>query len=196
MSKFIEIEGLKETLKALKNLETDSKKQLEQITAYGAKQMAKKAPKGFNRAKYDGTNDVYCYAVRATTEGNALCTYKVTAYSPSGSVAFIEFGSGNGIINSATEPNPFRETVRPKMKELGHYGKGRGSQDYWVFQNNDVSLQHATPNLQLAYDKYGLPRLNVWWTGGNKPARAMWGAKLEFDKKFPEWVVKFGGESE
>jgi len=192
MSKFLQIDT-KGILEAVKNFEKDNEEKLKSMTAYTAKQMAKKAQKGFNRAKYDGTNDVYCYAVQTNARGKQLCAYNIVAYSPSGSVAFIEFGAGTGKINSFTEPNPFRKTVKPQkvIKELGQYGKGRGMQDYWIFTNTNISLTHATPNLAFVVDRQGNPRPNTFWTGGNKPARAMWGARLDFDKKFNNWVDIF-----
>jgi hypothetical protein len=194
MVKALEINA-KHVADAIRRLAENSERELESIVAYGAKQMAKKAQRGFNRALYDGTNDVYCYSVRTTAEGRAKCTYNVVAYSPSGSVAFIEFGAGMGRVNTYAPDNPFRETVKPAMAELGHYGKGRGSQDFWIFKNKNISMKHATPNLAFVVDRNGNPKPNVYWTGGNKPARAMWGAKLDFDKKFPEWVITVGGKT-
>lgn len=190
MAKALEINA-KQIADAIRHLANNSERELESIVAYGAKQMAKKAQRIFNRAEYDGTNDVYCYSVKATTDTNALCTYNVVAYSPSGSVAFIEFGTGYD-LNVNREP--FFTEAQPPMVKWGYYGKGMGMLPYWVFKQKGA-ITKPTWNLFPVYDpKTGGYKEDVWWTKGNRPARAMWGAKLEFDKKLSYWADMVGGK--
>ena len=205
MAKALEINA-KHVADAIRRLAENSERELESIVAYGAKQMAKKAQRIFNRAEYDGTNDVYCYSVKATTDTNAFCTYKVVAYSPSGSVAFIEFGAGTH-YNSAE--HPMRQTSIPPMAELGYYGVdnpkntfnknwfgSRGQDDLWVFKSTDSAIiGKTTPNFAYVMDRQHQVRKGYYWTKGNRPARAMWGAKLEYDKKLSYWVDMVGGKT-
>lgn len=205
MAKTLEINA-KQIADAIRRLAENSERELESIVAYGAKQMAKKAQRVFNVAEYDGTNDVYCYSVKATADPKAKFTYKVVAYSPSGSVAFIEFGAGT-YYNSAE--HPMRQTSIPPMAELGYYGVdnpqntfnpywfgSKGKDDLWIFKSTDSAIiGRTTPNFAYVMNRQHQVRRGYYWTRGNRPARAMWRAKLEFDKKLPEWIVTAGGKT-
>lgn len=203
MAKALEINA-KHVADAIRRLAENSERELESIVAYGAKQMAKKAQRIFKRAEYDGVNDVVVSAYKTATDKKAKFTYAISAHSPSGSVAFIEFGAGTH-YNSAE--HPFRQTSVPPMAELGYYGVdkpqntfnpnwfgSRGQDDWWVYKS-DYYPEKPTPNWGIVGYKSANPRYGYYWTRGNRPARAMWGAKLEFDKKLPEWIVSVGGKT-
>lgn len=202
MAKTLEINA-KHVADAIRRLAENSERELESIVAYGAKQMAKKAQRGFNRAEYDGTNDVTVSSFKTVPNAKALFTYAVMAYSPSGSVAFIEFGAGQE-ANLSAQDNPFRLTVIPTIAQIGQYrgqfhpfdndyvSKGWG--EWWVYKS-DYYPKKPTKNWGIVDFNTDNPRYGYNWTKGNKPARAMWGAKLEFDKKFPEWVITVGGKT-
>lgn len=150
--------------------------------------MSKVAQYQYNATPYDGTNDVMCYCEKVANNDN-LISYKVIANSPTGNVAFIEFGAGNGKVNSLVKEHPFRETIDFPLKELGQYGAGNGSADYWVFKQRGA-IKRPTQNLMAVWSNSfgGHYRVGYYWTAGNKPSRAMWRAHLYFIKNFKDIV--------
>lgn len=119
----------------------------------------------FDRAEYDGTNDVQVDWVETDT-------LKVQLMAWGKSALFIEFGAG--ITHYDGYPN------RPKgVDPIGEYhlGQGRGKQRYWVFKNYNIN-GNTTSEFRPVKDKQGKDRPNVYWTSGNQPARAMYNAEI------------------
>lgn len=197
MAKFIELtlHGEKFDKKFLQKYLEDAKKDMRNGLEKTSREMAKTAQRTYRRAKYDGTNDVFCYHMERTPQGkNTFATFEVIAHSPSGSVAFIEFGTGlNPSVNLRTKDHPLRYTAKPPIGDLGTYGKKNGTLDYWVFKQKGA-ITRPTENLMAVWtDKGGGHyRAGYFWTAGNKPARAMWRAHLYFEKNVKDNIRKGG----
>lgn len=126
----------------------------------------------FERAQYDGANDV---TVGSTPEWLSDTRLAITARGQA--VAFIEFGAG---VHYADE--------HPKAAELGlirgTYGQGKGARDTWGYYG-----EPGTNGRVIRTSERG----QVVLTHGNPPARAMYEAGRDMRVRISEIAAEVFG---
>lgn len=123
------------------------------------------ARSAFDKAIYDGINDVIVEKAHWVSEN------KIEIIARGKAVAFIEFGTGVG--------NEEHEMAAQLGLKHGTYGKGQGANPPWVYKgergNGNATPVYRTNKSTGAKE----PREGVWWSEGNPPARGMYLASKE-----------------
>lgn len=159
----------------------------------------KDAQNNFNKFEVNASTDNPRVTVSHTTftvSGNEISS-TVRCYGEQ--VIFIEFGVGynNSLVKEAGRTNlgkswggksgnegafGFDEggldefAERPAgVVQLGHYGKGLGSDDCWI-RPSMLGIPNEYAGESHVHKKNGEVRTDVVWTVGHNPARALWRA--------------------
>lgn len=150
----IEIDGFDTVIKRLEGI---NEKKFETIFDRVVDAGVDEASLVFASAKYDGIKD----DIEVSKEKQE---YGADIIASGNAVAFIEFGSG--VHYQEEYPN------KPSgVAPIGTYGKGYGSRDWWIYEDNGGS---GTP-----FEK----KEGYIITHGNPPAKAMISASKEMKKR-------------
>lgn len=152
--------GFSKVIRKLEHLETGLDTGLKRAMERLAELGVEVAKSSFDRAIYDGTNDVVVEKAHWVSEN------KIEIVARGKVVAFIEFGTGVG----HTE----HELSASLGLKHGSYGKGQGANPPWVYKGekgNGTATPVTRTNKSTGQKTI---REGVWWSEGNPPARGMY----------------------
>ncbi len=112
---------------------------IDKVISILAERGVKVAQQEFNRAIYDGDNDVVVTTVK-NNDG-------ISIVAKGQAVAFIEFGAG------VTYAAPYAGNKPENVADIGTYGKGRGKQQSWGYydDNENVVITKGNPPNMCLY---------------------------------------------
>ena len=144
------------------------------------------AQRGFDRFAFEASTDYPSVLVNSTPLRKDDDIYSRTIECRGDQVLFIEFGVGlmkytdietrlyEGILK---DEHGMPISSRPSsIDEIGTYGKGYGSQDFWVRPSVDGIPRNADEMPVAIRGNPTQSRTDVVWTKGHRPARALYRA--------------------